>query len=104
MKTGIYYNDTTKEITSVTDENISVGSDWCFLTSQAGLGLLAVRSMLVEQGLVNDERIVYWQLPQPRESTPAPILCDIPSTHRAGHNWLERQRLNDSAALYKGLA
>ena len=91
MKTGIYFNGRTNEIMSITDEKISVGSDWRFLTSQATLGLLAVRGVLVEQGLVCDEKAVYWHFPQPVEATLALLRCQAPSKRQAGFGWLRRK-------------
>ena len=90
MRTGIYYNDATKEITSVTNGALPSEAGWTHLTDETQLGLLAVRSILTDRGLVNDDRAVYWHFPQPEQAGgPLPLLrCDVAGTRRSAGGWL----------------
>lgn len=97
MKTGMYYNDATKEITSVTNGTLPSEAGWTHLTDETQLGLLAVRSILAERGMVDDDRTVYWHLPQPEEAGGPPLRCDVAGTQRSAASWLVSLR-----ALLKG--
>ena len=92
MNSGIYFNPTTKEITSVTDGDIGLEGDWTYLTKDARLGLLAVRSILRERGLVDDDTAVYWYLPQPSEATESVPRCDLDIARRPSAGWRNRLR------------
>ena len=83
MKTAIYYNDITKEITSVTDSDLSSEAGWTLLTDEADLRLLAVRAILAERNLVEDVTAVYWHLPQPTQAGGPALICDA-SEKKAG--------------------
>ena len=64
MRTGICFNRTTNEIMSVTDADDHPGPQWQHVTGETRLGLLAIRKLLVERGLVDDATVVYWYMPQ----------------------------------------
>lgn len=90
MKTGIYYNDITKEITSVTNGDLPSEVGWRQLTDDPRLGLLAVRAFLVERGLVDDDTAVYWHLPQPKQAGGPALFCEPPekkTNGRLGRLW-----------------
>lgn len=97
MKTGIYYNAITKEITSVTNDTLPSDAGWTHLTDETQLGLLAVRSILADRGIVDDDRAVYWHLPQPEEAGGPPLRCYVAGTQLSAASWLVRLR-----ALLKG--
>lgn len=97
MKTGIYYNDTTKEITSVTNGVLPSEDEWTHLTDDAQLGLLAVRAILVDRGLVDDGTTVYWHLPQSEEPGGPALRCDVADRPKSAPGWLGRLR-----ALFRG--
>ena len=59
MKTGIYYNDRTKEITSVSNGNVLPNAGWTQVSDESQLGLIAVRAMLEERGIIEDGSVVY---------------------------------------------
>lgn len=88
MRTGIYFNDATKEITSVTNGALPSEAGWTHLTDETQLGLLAVRSILTDRGLVDDDTAVYWHLPQPQQAGGLLLLCDGPGTRRSATGWL----------------
>ena len=97
MRTGIYFNDATKEITSVTNGALPSEAGWTHLTDETQLGLLAVRSNLTDRGLVGDDRAVYWHLPQPEQAGGPLLRCDGAGTRRSAAGWLGSLR-----ALLKG--
>ncbi len=89
MKTGIYYNDITKEITSVTNSDPPSEAGWTHLTGETKLGLLAVRAIVVGRGLVDDEKAVYWHLPQPKQAGGPALVCEPPEKKAGGRlGWL----------------
>ncbi len=92
MKTGIYYNDTTREITSVTNGGLPSEAGWTHLTDDAQLGLLAVRAILVDRGLVDDGTTVYWHLPQPEEEGGPALRCDVAARRQSAPGWWGRLR------------
>ncbi len=106
MKAGVYYNDITHEITSVTNSDLPSGAGWTHLTDEAQLGLLAVRAMLIDRGLVDDDRAVYWHLPQPERAEGLALVCEPPDKKTRGLRgglWSvlrgnERQQLSSSSA------
>lgn len=77
MKTGIYFNRTKNEVMSVTDGDARPGPEWLHLSDEPRLGLLAIRELVKEAGLVADLSEVYWHLPQVVEEAPA-LSCDPP--------------------------
>ncbi len=92
MRTGIYYNDTTKEITSVTNGVLPSEAGLTHLTDDAQLGLLAVRAILVDRGLVDDVTAVYWYLPQSEEPGGPALRCDVADRPQSAPGWLARLR------------
>ena len=88
MRTGIYYNDARKEITSVTNGALPSEAGWTHLTDETQLGLLAIRSILTDRGLVGDDRAVYWHLPQPEQADGPPLRCDVAGTRQSAASWL----------------
>lgn len=76
MTKGIYYNHITKEITSVTNGDLPLDAGWRHLTDEPQLGLLAVRAILVNRNLVDDEKEVYWHLPQPKQAGGPALFCE----------------------------
>lgn len=92
MNSGIYFNSTTKEITSVTDGDLGLEDNWTYLTNEARLGLLAIRSILRERGLVDDDTAVYWYLPQPSEATGSVPRCDVDIAREPTAGWRDRLR------------
>jgi len=63
MLTGIYFNKDLNEVRSVglgQDEEPLADSDWVRVSDDPRLGLLAIRRLLSEQGLVADPRGVDW--------------------------------------------
>ncbi len=92
MKTGIYYSDITKEITSVTNDALPSEDRWTHLTDDAQLGLLAVRAILVDRGLVDDVTAVYWYFPLPKEAGGPALQCDAAGTRQSALGWLGRLR------------
>ena len=70
MKHGIYFRTATSEVLDVHDgHGQPPGGDWKHVTEEAGLGLVAVRRLLVEHGLVDGEgaKEVYWYLPPKKQ-------------------------------------
>ena len=110
MKTGIYYNNMTQEITSVTNGDLPSEAGWTHLTDESQLGLLAVRAILVGRGLVEDDTAVYWHLPQPEQAGGPALVCEPPDKNTSG--WRGRlwpplkgnQRQQLSASSAKGSA
>ena len=92
MKTGIYYNDITNEITSVTSGALPSEAGCTHLTDDAQLGLLAVRAMLIDRGLADDGTAVYWHLPQPEEVGGPALRCDAAARRQSAAGWLGRLR------------
>ena len=76
MRTGIYYNQKTKEITSITGGDLLSGSGWMHVTDDARLGLLEARAVLVDHGLVEDGLTVYWHFPQPEKDGSLFLACE----------------------------
>lgn len=64
MKTGIYFNAATCEITSVGPEDEPPGEAWRHVHEDHRLGLLTIRELLRDAHLVEDVRAVYWYFPQ----------------------------------------
>ena len=63
MLAGIYFNKNLNEVHSVglgQDEEPLTDSDWVRVSDDPRLGLLAIRRLLTEQGLVADPRGVDW--------------------------------------------
>ncbi len=83
MKKGMYFNQITKEITSVTTGDLPSESGWTHVTDETQLGLLAARAILVDRGLVDDDSAVYWHFPQPIEANQPLFLCQEPSERKA---------------------
>ena len=92
MKTGIYFNRTVNEITSVVDGDRHPGPQWLHVSDETGLGLLAVRVLLVEAGLVDDPTQVYWLMPQPEVDTKPILLCDSAAARPTDDGLLLRLR------------
>ena len=82
MNTGIYYNNITKEITSVTNSDLPSEAGWRQLTDDPQLGLLAVRALLVDRGLVDEDTTVYWHLPQPDQAGGPALVCAQTETEK----------------------
>lgn len=92
MRTGIYFNGTTNEITSVTDADGHPGPQWHHVSDDVGLGLLAIRQLLVERGLVGEGTTVYWYLAQPEEATSLVLPCEPVAEENANGGTLTRLR------------
>jgi len=63
MSPGMYFNPTFNEIVAVglsQDEHLPAGNGWIKVSDNPRLGLLAVRDLLVRQGLVRHAEVVYW--------------------------------------------
>ena len=63
MKSGIYFRPETEELETITGENDTLpGGGWQLLTDDTEPGLVAARALLVERGLVDEQRAtdVYW--------------------------------------------
>lgn len=63
MRPAVYFNPTTNEIFTVglsQDEQFPAGNGWIKVSDNPRLGLLPVRELLVQQGLVENARRVYW--------------------------------------------
>ena len=68
MQRGIFFRAETNELLSLAGNGDELpGSDWRLLTDDANLGLLSIRSLLVEQGLADESTVsdAYWYM-QPR--------------------------------------
>jgi len=76
MEMGIYFKAETNEITRVSGSN-QPEPGWLHVSQNARLGLLAVRRILAERGLVSDPREVYWYFPQPVEETKPAGFCEV---------------------------
>ncbi len=79
MRTGIYFNPSTNEVTSVTDADVPPRSQWQHVSDDSRLGLLAIRELVLERGLADDPTTVYWYLPQPAEAVKPLPGCDAPA-------------------------
>ena len=90
MNTGIYYNNITKEITSVTNSDLLSEAGWRQLTDDPQLGLLAVRALLVDRGLVDEDTTVYWHLPQPDQAGGPALVCAQTETEKKTGGRLSR--------------
>ena len=75
MKTGIYFNPATCEITSVGPKDEHPGEAWRHVHEDHRLGLLTIRELLREAHLVEDVRAVYWYFPQPADAV-SMVFCD----------------------------
>lgn len=65
MQQGIYFRSRTSEVTAVTDETDTLpGAGWERVAEDTRLGLVAVRHLLIERGLVDAEGAipVYWRM------------------------------------------
>ena len=76
MKTGIYFNPATCEITSVGPEDEHPGEAWRRVHEDHRLGLLTIRELLRDAHLVEDVRAVYWFFPQPAEAVKLAFCAD----------------------------
>lgn len=58
---GIYFNRKTKEVASINghEEDFDL-SGWVRVSADPGLRLLVMRELLLEKGLIRDDRAVYW--------------------------------------------
>ena len=92
MRTGIYFNPSTNEVTSVTDADAHPGAQWQHVSDDSKLGLLAIRKVVLERGLVNDLTTVYWYLPQPPEAIKPLLGCDVPAARPTNAGLLARLR------------
>ncbi len=72
---GIYFNRKTKEVARVALGESPPEGEWKMVSEDAGLGLLAIRRLVAEQGLVDDPETVFWHMPQPPQPTAPLLLC-----------------------------
>ena len=92
VKTGIYFNGSTNEITSAIDTEQALGQEWLQVSDDRGLRLLAVRKLLVERGIVEDPTTVYWRMPQPTDKPKLAVACEPESVERPRHGPLRMVR------------
>ena len=70
MQYGIYFRKETAELARVaTGQEELPGDGWEHLIEKSDLRLVALRTLLVERGLVDEHAAhdVYWHMPQPND-------------------------------------
>ncbi len=68
MQQGIYFRSRTSEVLAVTNTTDTLpGADWERVAEDSSLGLVAVRTLLIERGLVDAVGAipVYWHIARP---------------------------------------
>ncbi len=72
MDQGIYFKAETNEAVSVASGEQAPSDGWLKLSDEPGLGLVAVRGLLLERELVDERRAldVYWRLAPPGPQPP----------------------------------
>ena len=74
MSPGIYLNEASNEILSVGVGEPTPDDGWTLITDDPRLGLVAARAIVVELGLTDDFRAVYWHMPQLTEAASLALL------------------------------
>jgi hypothetical protein len=90
MKTGMFYNPATKEVTAVAESDGELGSQWRHVSDDASMGLLAVRKLLALRGVAHSPTEVYWLMPQPTEEAKIDPACNAPGTAAPKEGFLTR--------------
>ena len=65
MRPGTYYRPASRELAVILGDEAPPGRGWQPLTGRTDLGLVALRALLVERGVVGnrDVRAYYWHMP-----------------------------------------
>lgn len=75
MDTGIFFKASSKEIVrALTSDERPSADEWAQVSDDSALGLVEIRSLLIERGLVDEREsiAVYWRLAprSPAQSSP----------------------------------
>ncbi len=75
MQRGIFFRSKTNEVLSVAGDGDELpGDGWQLLTDDPALGLVSIRSLLVEQGLAGESTAsdAYWYMPPRKQDDDGP--------------------------------
>ena len=75
MQRGIFFRTETNELLSLAGNGDELpGDGWRLLTDDANLGLLSIRSLLVEQGLADESTMshAYWYVSPRKQGDAGP--------------------------------
>jgi hypothetical protein len=78
VDTGIFFKAASKEIVrALTSGERPFGDEWGHVSDDSALGLVEIRSLLIERGLVDDREsiAVYWRLAPRRPARSSPTAA-----------------------------